>query len=95
MMPSKSSMMQTGLVDTLTSEEALDFLAYLRSGGNPDHELFQKKGIVPLWFQREETKAASEKCGAESGKSSDTSFVCQHVDRQNAESGFWDSGLIC
>ncbi|QDV51876.1 c-type cytochrome [Gimesia fumaroli] len=43
MLPSKSSMMPTGLVDTLTKEEALDLLAYLRSGGNPDHELFKKK----------------------------------------------------
>lgn len=43
MMPSKSSMMPTGLVDTLTKEEALDLLAYLRSGGNPKHDLFQKK----------------------------------------------------
>jgi len=43
MMPSKASMMPTGLVDTLTKEEALDLLAYLRSGGNPDHELFQKQ----------------------------------------------------
>ena len=43
MMPSKSSMMPTGLVDTLTKEEALDLLAYLRSGGNSKHELFKKK----------------------------------------------------
>lgn len=43
MLPSKSSMMPTGLVDTLTKEEALDLLAFLRSGGNPDHELFRKK----------------------------------------------------
>lgn len=43
MLPSKASMMPTGLVDTLSKEEALDLLAYLRSGGKMDHELFQKK----------------------------------------------------
>ncbi|MCA9021990.1 MAG: heme-binding protein, partial [Planctomycetaceae bacterium] len=43
MLPSKSSMMPTGLIDTLTKEEALDLLAFLRSGGDPNHPLFQKK----------------------------------------------------
>ena len=43
MLPSKSSMMPTGLIDTLTKEEALDLLAFLRSGGDPGHPLFQKK----------------------------------------------------
>ena len=36
------SMMPTGLLDTLNEEEILDLLAYLRSGGNPQHELFSK-----------------------------------------------------
>jgi putative heme-binding domain-containing protein len=38
---SDSSMMPANLVDTLTQEEILDLMAYLRSGGNPDAEYFQ------------------------------------------------------
>lgn len=40
MEPSNVSMMPTGLVDTFTREEILHLLAYLRSGGNAEHELF-------------------------------------------------------
>ncbi|MCM2371032.1 c-type cytochrome [Aporhodopirellula aestuarii] len=36
----KISMMPTGLLDTLTSEEIVDLIAYLRSGGNPDHRIY-------------------------------------------------------
>ncbi len=39
---SDTSMMPASLVDTLTQEEILDLLAYLRSGGNPDAEYFQE-----------------------------------------------------
>ncbi len=39
--PSKVSMMPTGLVDTLTTEEILDLVAYLRSGGRADHDFFK------------------------------------------------------
>lgn len=39
--PSMVSMMSTGLVDILTREEILDLLAYLISGGNPDHRVFR------------------------------------------------------
>ncbi len=42
LLPSKISMMPTGLIDSLTTEEILDLVAYLRSGGNPNHELFKK-----------------------------------------------------
>ncbi len=40
MSPSPTSMMPTGLVDTFTVEEIAQLLAYLRSGGDPKHELF-------------------------------------------------------
>ena len=40
-LPSKTSMMPLGLLNTLTREEILDLLAYIQSGGNPDHELFK------------------------------------------------------
>lgn len=36
-----NSMMPAGLVDTLTEKEILDLLGYLRSGGNPEHPLYQ------------------------------------------------------
>jgi len=39
--PSPTSQMPEGLLDTLSKEEILDLLAYLRSGGDPDHELFR------------------------------------------------------
>jgi putative heme-binding domain-containing protein len=38
---SKVSMMPAGLLDTLTKEEILDLVAYLRSGGDPEHALFK------------------------------------------------------
>lgn len=40
--PATTSMMPTGLVDTLTQDEILDLLAFLRSGGDPKDEAFQK-----------------------------------------------------
>jgi hypothetical protein len=40
--PSKVSMMPASLLDTLTKEEILDLIAYLRSGGDRDHALFKK-----------------------------------------------------
>lgn len=39
--PSKTSMMPAGLIDTMTEDEILDLLAYLRAGGNRNHELFK------------------------------------------------------
>ncbi len=39
--PSTTSMMPAGLLDTLTEREILDLLAYLRSGGNRSHALYQ------------------------------------------------------
>ncbi len=41
---SKSSMMPEGLLDTLTKDEILDLMAYLKSGGNPQSALFQGGG---------------------------------------------------
>ena len=38
--PARTSMMPSGLLDTLKKDEILDLLAYLRSGGNPDHPLY-------------------------------------------------------
>jgi len=38
---SKSSIMPKGLLDKLTREEVLDLLAYILSGGDPKHALFQ------------------------------------------------------
>ena len=40
-LPSKVSMMPKGLLDTLTQEEILDLVAYLRAGGDPQHEVFK------------------------------------------------------
>lgn len=40
---SKASMMPNGLLDTLSSEEALDLIAYLKSGGNPNDPMFKKE----------------------------------------------------
>jgi putative heme-binding domain-containing protein len=40
--PSKISMMPTGLINTMTEDDILDLLAYLISGGDPEHELFKK-----------------------------------------------------
>ena len=42
MQPSDNSMMPTGLLDTLTEEDVLDLMAYLRSGGDPKFEEFSK-----------------------------------------------------
>jgi putative heme-binding domain-containing protein len=42
-MPAKASMMPNGLLDTLSSEEALDLIAYLKSGGNPNDAMFRKE----------------------------------------------------
>jgi putative heme-binding domain-containing protein len=39
--PSPTSMMPAGLVDTFEADEILDLLAYMRSGGDPEHEVFQ------------------------------------------------------
>lgn len=39
--PAPNSMMPAGLIDTLSEEEILDLLAYLRSGGNADHPIYK------------------------------------------------------
>jgi len=39
--PSKLSMMPPGLLSTMSEDDILDLLAYLISGGNLDHELFE------------------------------------------------------
>ncbi len=39
--PAKLSPMPSGLADVLTRDEVLDLLAYLKSGGNPNHAAFQ------------------------------------------------------
>ena len=43
LIPSPVSQMPQGLVDTLTQKEILDLMAYLRSGGNPDHVAFKQQ----------------------------------------------------
>jgi putative heme-binding domain-containing protein len=40
--PSKTSMMPDSLLDTLTEEEILDLLAFLKSAGDPDAAVFRK-----------------------------------------------------
>lgn len=40
MQPANSSMMPDALLDRLTEDEILDLVAYLKSGGNPDHPAF-------------------------------------------------------
>ena len=35
-------MMPPGLVNTMTKEDIQDLLAYLISGGDPEHKLFKK-----------------------------------------------------
>jgi len=40
--PSPVSMMPAGLINMMTKEDILDLLAYLISGGDPEHELFDK-----------------------------------------------------
>ena len=39
--PSKESIMPAGLLDSFESNDILDLLAFLRSGGNAEHPLFQ------------------------------------------------------
>ena len=40
--PSKISMMPPGLLNAMSEDDILDLLAYFISGGNSDHELFEK-----------------------------------------------------
>lgn len=40
MLPSPVSMMPKGLLNTLSKEEILDLMAYMLSGGNPEHKMF-------------------------------------------------------
>ena len=40
--PAKPSMMPAGLLNTLHEEELLDLMAFLLSGGDPQHEMFAK-----------------------------------------------------
>ncbi len=42
MVPSKSSMMPNGLLNTLTEQEVLDLMAYLLSRGDRNHAMFKK-----------------------------------------------------
>ena len=42
MMPSKTSMMPTGLLNTLNEEEVLDLMAYLLSRGDRSNQMFKK-----------------------------------------------------
>ncbi len=37
---SSVSTMPTGLLDSFTKEEVLDLVAFLKSAGDPDHEIF-------------------------------------------------------
>jgi len=39
--PSEISVMPAGLLNTLTAEEVQDLMAFLRAGGDPQHELFR------------------------------------------------------
>ena len=41
MQPASTSMMPESLIDRLTQDEILDLLAYLKSGGDPEHEMFE------------------------------------------------------
>ncbi len=43
MMPSKTSMMPSGLLDTMNEDEVLDLMAYLLSRGDSKHAMFRKK----------------------------------------------------
>ena len=40
--PSRVSMMPNGLLDTLSDEEILDLLAYLKSGGDSSDPVFKQ-----------------------------------------------------
>ena len=42
MQSSPNSMMPEGLLNTFSEEEILDLMAFLRAGGNPEHEVFSK-----------------------------------------------------
>ena len=42
MKPSPNSMMPSGLLNTLSKEEVFELLAYMKSGGNPAHPLYQQ-----------------------------------------------------
>ena len=42
MIPAKTSMMPTGLLNTLNDEELLDLMAFLLSRGDRKHGMFQK-----------------------------------------------------
>lgn len=42
MLPSKTSMMPTGLLNTLNQEEVLDLMAYLLSRGDRTHAMFKQ-----------------------------------------------------
>ena len=44
MRPAPNSMMPAELLDTLSSEEIMDLLGYLRAGGNPEHAVYQSAG---------------------------------------------------
>ena len=39
-MPSKTSMMPSGLLDTFTKDEIADLVAYLRAGGRANHPIY-------------------------------------------------------
>jgi hypothetical protein len=41
--PYPISMMPPGLINGLNQEELLDLIAYIQSGGNPDHAMFRPK----------------------------------------------------
>ncbi len=41
--PADTSSMPPGLINTLNKQEVLDLMAYLLSGGDPDHEMFQNR----------------------------------------------------
>ena len=40
--PSKNSLMPKDLLNTLTKEQIFDLLAYIESGGDPEHQNFRK-----------------------------------------------------
>jgi putative heme-binding domain-containing protein len=43
--PAKASMMPDGLLNTFTKEEIADLVAYLRSGGRNDHQVYQQVSV--------------------------------------------------
>ncbi|MBL8814625.1 MAG: heme-binding protein [Planctomyces sp.] len=45
---SKTSMMPAGLLNNLNKEEILDLVAYLQSGGDPDHEMFKSNKVAKV-----------------------------------------------